>query len=256
MKHILFSKKILAFLLSATLSLILCACEQKEQSLPPSSSTYTSPTGASDENTSPVSSEISSGPTASADPAALNAIKAVLQGNAEFFETGIKKTLNINQLNQAVSLDSKATAKATKFAVIDLDNDGTKEVILWLTVNGLDYSASEVLHYQSGVVYGYVMWYRSFNELKTDGTFTFSSGAMDSGFGTIKFTDQTCSTDEIVYSESSYDSNNNLTVSFFIDNKSATQDEFNLAIKNQDEKPNATWYDFTDDNIETVFPDA
>ncbi len=217
---------------------ILCACAQREEIL----------------STAP--SEISSEATLATDPAALNAIKEVLQGSVAFFETGIKKTLDINQLNQAVSSDSKVTAKAAKFAVIDLDNDGTKEAVLWLTVNGLDDYGSEVLRYQSGVVYGYLIWSRAFNQLKTDGTFAFSGGASDSGFGAIKFTDQAYSIDKITYSESSYDSNNNLIVSFFINNKSVTQDKFELAIKKQDEKPDVTWYDFTDDNIITVFPDA
>lgn len=214
--------------------------------------TWQCKTALSGEDTSPATDEASFIPSAAANPATLSAIKAVLQGNAGFFETGIKKTLDINQLNQAVSSDSKTTAKATKFAVVDLDNDGTKEVILWLNVNGLDDYGSEVLRYQSGVVYGYNLTYREFMQLKADGTFTFSSGAMDSGFGTIKFTDQTCSVEKVTYSESSYDSSNNLTVSFFVDNKSATQDEFDTATKKQDEKPDAVWYDFTDDSIKTI----
>lgn len=59
----------------------------------------------------------------------------------------------------------------------------------------------------------------------------------------------------ITYSQSSYDSNNNLTVSFFVNNKEATPDEFESAIQKQGEKPGVRRYDFTDDNIETVFPD-
>lgn len=212
-------------------------------------------TALSDENTSPAPSEISTEPAASADPAALRAIKAVLQGNAGFFETGIGKTLNVNQLNQVISSDGTITVKATKFAIIDLDNDGTMEVILWLNVDGLDDYASEILHYQDGVVYGYTMWFRAFNQLKTDGTFSFSGGAMDSGFGTIIFTDKNYSINMITYSQSSYDSNNNLTVSFFVNNKEATPDEFESAIQKQGEKPGVRRYDFTDDNIETVFPD-
>ncbi len=195
-------------------------------------------------------------PPATAESAALGTYKAVLLGNSEFYETGIKKTLNISQLNRAVSADSTVTAKALRFAVVDLDGDGTNEVILQLRVNGNDDYGFEVLRYQGGVVYGCVMWYRAFNQLKTDGTFTFSGGATDSGFGKLSFADRTFSVDKITYSESSYDSGNNLTVSFFVDNKSASQDEFESAIKKQNEKPDVAWYDFTDEKIEAVFPDA
>jgi hypothetical protein len=87
MKHILFFKRIFAFLLSIILLFILCACAQREEVL----STDAPSPGSSDEDTSPAPSKISSEPAAPADPAALNAIKAVLQGSAEFFETGIKK---------------------------------------------------------------------------------------------------------------------------------------------------------------------
>lgn len=34
------------------------------------------------------------------------------------------------------------------------------------------------------------------------------------------------------------------------------QGDFESAIKKQDEKPDVTWYDFTDDNIEAVFSDV
>ncbi len=44
----------------------------------------------------------------------------------------------------------------------------------------------------------------------------------------------------MAYSELGYDSGNNLTVSFLVDNKSSTKDEFDVAIKKQDEKPDAT----------------
>lgn len=133
------------------------------------------------------------------------------------------------------------------------DNDGTKEVILWLVVNGLDYSASKVLRCQGGVVYGYVMWYRSFNLLKADGTFSFSSSAMNSGVGTLRFGEGTYSTFKVTYREANYDIDGNPIISYIVNNEIATQEEFDAVFNKQDEKPDAIWYDFTDDNIETVF---
>jgi beta-lactamase regulating signal transducer with metallopeptidase domain len=178
--------------------------------------------------------------------------KAVLQGNTGFFSVDANKNLTIDQLNQSVSDDSSVTAKATKFAIMDLDNDGNPEVILWLSVNNDDYYGFEVLRYQNGAVYGYTLWYRSFMDLKANGTFSFSSGAADSGFGTVKFTESAYSIDKITYSESSYDSNNNMSVSYFVDHESATEDAFLSAVNRQSEAADATWYEYADDTIEAM----
>jgi len=129
---------------------------------------------------------------------------------------------------------------------VDLDNDGSPEVIPWLTVNNDDYYGFEVLRYQNGVVYGYTLWYRAFMNLKADGTFSFSSVAADNGFGTVRFTENTYSIDKITYSESSYDSDNNMSVSYFVDHEGATEDEFLAAVNQQSEKADTTWYDFTE----------
>lgn len=186
----------------------------------------------------------------------LSAYKSVLQNNAVFFSTDAKKDLNIDQLNQSVSNDSSVTVKVTRFAIVDLDNDGTPEVILWLTVNNNDYYGFEVLRYQDGVVYGYTLWYRAFMNLKADGTFSFSSGAADSGFGTIKFTTKDYLINEVTYIQSSYNSNNNLSISCFVNYESATETEFRSAVNKQDEKADASWYKFTDDNIEMMLSNS
>ena len=198
-----------------------------------------------------------------ADPAALSAYKAVLQNKAEFVSTYDGKHMDIKGLINSFYDTGTFSVAILRFAVVDLDNDGTPEVILWEQRNGDDYYGSEVLRYHSGVVYGYEFWYRGFNQLKADGTFCFSSSASDSGFGTAQFTENAYSIDKITYSQSydsngttTYDSNGNPTISYFVNHESATRDEFESAFKKQGEKPDATWYDFTDDNKETVFTDS
>ena len=89
-------------------------------------------------------------------------------------------------------------------------------------------------------------------DLKQDGTFSFSSGAADSGFGSISFTDKSYKIDEISYSESSYDANNELTVSYFVNGQAATEAEFLSAVEKQDGKESILWYDFNDENIVSV----
>mgnify|MGYP000023240895 FL=1 len=193
--------------------------------------------------------------TQQADKSPMRAYQSVLQNKAQFFSTDAKKDLNITQLNQAVSDDSSVKVDVTKFAIVDLENDSMPEVVLWLAENSNDYFGFEVLRYQDGVVYGYTLPYRSFMDLKEDGTFSFSSGAADYGFGTVKFTEKGYTIDKISYSESSYDSDNNQIISYYVNNENATEEDFLSAINKQSEKAGVTWYDFTDDNIQTHLSD-
>ncbi len=252
MKHVLFFKRILALLLSVILLFTLCACEQREGG----ASTETPPIDSSDENTSPASSEISSESAAPADPAALNAIKAVLLGNAEFFETNENEYMDIQQFYDLYRQEPGDTPiEFRQFAIVDMDADGTPEVILSLYIEGgLQPIGYEILHNINGIVYGYSVTFRGFRDLKADGTFSFSSGADNSGFGTGKFTENDMIIDRITYNESGHDSSGNYTVSYFVDDEKASEEEFVSAWEKQEEKPDATWYDFTDDNIEKMFP--
>lgn len=193
----------------------------------------------------------SSSPTPT-DASPFRSYQSVLQNKTEFFSTDTKKNLYVDQLNKAVSDDSSVTAKVIKFAIVDLEKDETPEVILWLEVNNNDSYGFEILRYQDGTVYGYTIWYRAFMDLKADGTFSFSSGAADNGFGTVKFTENGYTMDKISYSESSYDSNNNQIISYFVNQESANEDDFRSSINKQSEKTGATWYEFTNDNIEST----
>lgn len=186
------------------------------------------------------------------DKSPMSEYQSILQNKSHFFNVDAKKDLNINQLNEAVSDDSSVKVEVRKFTIVDLDKDDQQEVILWLAVNNNDDFGFEVLSYQDGVIYGYTLTYRAFMNLKDDGTFSFSSGAMDYGVGTLEFTDEGYTVDMISYSESDYDSNNDPDISYFVNHESATEEDFLLAINKQSEKTGVVWYDLTDDNIESL----
>lgn len=186
----------------------------------------------------------------------MNAYKDVMQNNANFYDTYANKSINLNQFISQRS-DSSFSTGISKFAIIDLDQDGTVEVVLWLTYGGNDSSGFEILHDQDGAIDGYSLQYREFNQLKSDGTFSFSSDAADGGFGTISFTATSYSIHKITYSQSSgNDSSGNLMLAYFVKNKSATQDEFNIAISNWEAQPNVTWYNYTSDNIKSLLTES
>ncbi len=183
-----------------------------------------------------------------------NGYKSVLLGKNNFICTSLEnKSLNISEIGQAVTDDDSITVSATKFAMIDLDGDWEDEVILWLQINGISDYGFEVLRCQDGEVYGYTLQYREFMNLRDDGTFMFSNGAADYGVGKITFTSTEYAINKLGYSQSEYDSNNELIIQYFANNESCSEDEFNEVINGQEQKPDAMWYDLSDDNINVVF---
>lgn len=214
--------------------------EMNQSPVNPDETSITSSSNEDNENQEPTQpSEIT---------AIMETYKSVLQGNTEFFSTDANKNLNISQLTQAIS-SAEVTVDVTNFAVIDIGHGGTPAVILSLNVNGNGYGV-EVLSYQDGIVYGYTFSGRQFGDLRTDGTFVSSGGASDVGICTITFDKNTYSIDKYTFCESNTDSENNTSESYFVNHKSATEDEYNAAFSQWQKIRYVTWYDFTEENIE------
>lgn len=178
-----------------------------------------------------------------------NRICAALQGSESFYSTDMNQSLTMNELSRVISDDSGITVKVLKFTSADLDGDGAPEAVLWLQVNGNETYGFEILRQQGGQVYGYTLPYRSFMGLKQDGTFSFSGSAADSGYGSISFSEKAYTINETTYSQSAYDSNNELTVSYFVNGQAASEPEYLAAVEKQNRKESILWSDFTDENI-------
>ena len=50
-----------------------------------------------------------------------------------------------------------------------------------------------------------------------------------------------------------YCQSNGSDITYFVDNKISNSDEFEIAMEQQGNKTEVTWYDFTEENIETLF---
>ena len=128
---------------------------------------------------------------------------AVLLGDGTFLaETG--DSLMIDRVDRAFFDDSDFPITASQFAVVDLDYDGTAEIVLQLVFDDKNYSdASLVLHDRDGTAYGYIFWLRSFRDLQQNGVYGFSGGADYSGFGTLTFTEDGYIRNDIVVTSTS-----------------------------------------------------
>lgn len=177
----------------------------------------------------------------------LEAYKAVLQNKAEFFSTDNKKNLYLNDFLTNKEIYG-TILKVSHFTVLDMDGDKTPEIVLELSV-GDEPQFYEILHYKNDAVYGYLIVYRGLEELKSDGTFRFSSGVADNGFGKLSFESNASKTEMLAYSKSSQ-GDGNLTISYFINNKPVTKEAFDSFSKEQSGKKNVVWYEFTQKNIE------
>jgi hypothetical protein len=178
----------------------------------------------------------------------LEAYKAVLQNKSEFFSTDNKKKLHLNDFLTNKEIYG-AIFKVTHFTVLDMDGDNAPEVILELSL-GDKPELYEVLHYMDNTVYGYLIVYRGLEELKADGTFRYSNGSADNGFGKLKFQSDAFKTDILGYSKSSQ-GNTNLTITYFINNKQVAKESFDSFSNEQSRKKHAVWHEFSQSNIET-----
>ncbi|MEW9095491.1 MAG: hypothetical protein AB2417_10460 [Clostridiaceae bacterium] len=178
----------------------------------------------------------------------LEAYKAVLQNKTEFFSTDNKKKLYLNDFLTNEEIYG-TIFKVTHFTVLDMDGDKVPEVVLELSV-GNEPEFYEVLHYMNDTVYGYLIVYRGLEGLKEDGTFRYSSGAADNGFGKLKFELDAFKTDILGYSKSSQ-GDANLIISYFINNKPVTKESYDSFVNEQFGKKDEIWYEFSQKNIET-----
>ncbi len=186
--------------------------------------------------------------TPSDNESSLNPYQAVLLNNAEFFSTDNKKEVLLNDFLTNKELYG-TIFKASRFAVLDMDGDKAPEVVLELTVQD-NPEFYEILHMVDGKVYGYNIVYRGLEWLKADGTFSYSSGAADNGYGKMKFQSDAYETEILAYMQSNQ-SNDGMTISYFIENEAVTEEAYQSYMKEQDEKEDVSWYEFSQTNVET-----
>lgn len=243
--------KITNVILVFLLSISIAECSNSK------SSSYLNNSSSARSNKTPGISVPTSNPTIIPDVDAdekslsMEAYKEVLQNKAEFFSTDNKKNVYLNDFLTNKEIYGTAF-KVTRFSVLDMDGDKVTDVILELSV-GNEPEFYEVLHIIKGAVYGYLLPYRALEKLKVDGTFHFSSGAADSGWGKLSFEINALKTDILAQSKSDQ-GGTNLTISYFINNKPVTKEAFDSFTKEQSGKKDAAWYAYTQQNIEAKLP--
>lgn len=130
----------------------------------------------------------------------------------------------------------------SKYSIVDLNGDSSPEAVGWLSRGANDYWGFLVLRCDNDVVYAYELAYRAFNELKSDGTFSFSSSVSDHGIGKIEFLSGTYKINKIAYSETEYGTQK---VSYYVDNNSVSKEDFEAYVAEQSQKQDVEWNEIT-----------
>jgi len=166
---------------------------------------------------------------------------SALQDKVEIVDTGLGMTDVLSKLVEATSPDVEM--EITKISTIDLDGDEIREVLLQIETPGTVYG-TKILRYNAGdgQIYAYDLWYRAFMDVKTDGTFAYSGGVADNGFGRISFTADGYEVEKITYRESSGSGN---VVNYYVNKQPAAEEAFYSVFEEWQKIPKLTWADYT-----------
>lgn len=230
-------KQILSLILAITLVLLLCACsllDEQEETV----ALLTEPAqtiAAADED---MGSRI------------LDAYREVLLGEAPLIDSYSGVPLYYNPQENTITDDFGFTANPIRFCLLDLDRDGKQELLLWLRAGEDNHAGYWVLRYQGGDIWGYSLSYRSFDQLKADGSFQWSGGSSDYGIGTMVFENCTWSITRSAGYEAAFNDDGSLARErYYLNGEDATHAEVLLAYEAQKAKENAPWASFTDETL-------
>ena len=177
-------------------------------------------------------SEVLSSKSESDVTPALELFKKILHNETFFFDENNEKVYITHYQQDRSDLN---------FAIIDMDGNGTPELLLHKLYNG----DTIVMHYYNGLVHANEYGFRGMNSLKVDGTFNWSNSAFNSGIGRLQFIEVNQKTIYLV--ENDTQEENEI---FRINNIEVNQEDFWAFTATQDNKAELIWYELTTENID------
>ena len=136
------------------------------------------------------------------------------------------------------------------FAVVDLDQDGEEEIILFVISAGNE--GRVILRRWGNMVYAYIVNSRSMWELKTDGTYEYNTGNVNDGFARITgFTVTNFMEDRYTYETGPFDGAD----TFVVEHASVSENEYKKATMSEHGKKKAVWHEFNEENVLVVAGD-
>lgn len=136
-------------------------------------------------------------------------------------------------------------AAVTEFAVLDLDGDGSQEVVLQVTDVANDMGGYVILRQEGDEIYGYPSHWRTFWDLKTDGTFTYSSlSGTEEGVASVHFAEEGFTMEPLIRCE--LDAEN---TAYEVEHQPVSETEYEAALEEQAQKQDTVWHELNEANI-------
>lgn len=156
----------------------------------------------------------------------------------------------VSDIPELFPLGDDGYTAVDKFSQTDLDGDGIPEVVMQVIAVAGDAGGYIVLDQRDNAVYGLKTSYRTFCDLKKDGTFTYSDPT-GSETGTAALHTVTGQLTKCFYCVLDHETDR---YSYYINGKEASHEEYEAVQAEQDGKPNVIWYAFNSANVRAVFP--
>lgn len=123
-----------------------------------------------------------------------------------------------------------------KYALIDFDNDGINELVVYVSEN---YGAYIIFHMYAGNIYGFEFMERALIDLKTDGSFIQSEGAGINAYARLAFNENGYDVFEEAYS-------NDIDNVYEINEKESTSEKVNNYRQEFSKKESVKWKGISD----------
>ena len=134
-------------------------------------------------------------------------------------------------LNNKISFTDESGKSVYLNVIIDLDNDGASELVLYASP---DFGLYLVFHEYNGVIYSFEFVERAMIDLKQDGSFIQSSGAGINSYAVLKFDKNTYKIIEETYCDDD-------SQTYRIDGKECSLNDINNYITSFNNKTSVEW---------------
>ncbi len=127
--------------------------------------------------------------------------------------------------------------QAIKYTVLALDGeDIAKELVLQLAYGTNEYAGYLILHREDGAIYAHMQSHRAFQDLKSDGSFSWSNSVSNHGYGKISFSKSSYTSYQLAYT-TLIDGRQR----YLISGKSVSEDAYSAFVTAQSQKTNVSW---------------
>lgn len=133
----------------------------------------------------------------------------------------------------------------THFALLDMDCDGVRELILAISLGESEDVEYIILTCSGGALCANQLVYRGFLAPKADGSFGWSSGAADNGYARARFEDGVLVCDTFASLLGSGDG----SITYTLNGETVSKEAYSVFLSEQEAKAVLTWTVFTLENI-------